>query len=61
MKPAKGNDYPPAGDQSEGGASGIKIDGVEYPLDGQPPVAVSHGWGNLSWWYQNRRYFPFGS
>jgi hypothetical protein len=34
---------------------GVVIDGVVYALDGQPPMAVSHGWGDLSWlawrWY----------
>ncbi|WP_435586143.1 hypothetical protein [Micromonospora aurantiaca (nom. illeg.)] len=32
--------YPPQ-------ARGITIDGVTYPLDGQPPVARSKGWGDL--------------
>lgn len=26
-------------------AYGVDIDGVVYPLGGQPPVAVSQGWG----------------
>ena len=29
--------------------SGIVVDGAVYPLEGQPPVATTHGWGNLSW------------
>jgi hypothetical protein len=29
--------------------SGIVVDGAVYPLEGQPPVARSHGWGDLSW------------
>lgn len=28
--------------------SGVVIDGAVYQLEGQPPIAVSHGWGNLS-------------
>lgn len=28
--------------------SGVVIDGAVYGLQGQPPVAVSGGWGNLS-------------
>ena len=28
--------------------SGVVIDGAVYPLEGQPPIAVSHGWGDLS-------------
>lgn len=28
---------------------GIMIDGAIYPLGGQPPLAVSHGWGDMSW------------
>jgi hypothetical protein len=28
---------------------GITVDGVQTPLEGEPPVAKSHGWGNLSW------------
>jgi hypothetical protein len=29
--------------------AGIVIDGAVYPLDGQPPVAASHGWGDMGW------------
>jgi len=29
--------------------SGIMIDGVMYQLAGQPPAAVSHGWGDTAW------------
>ena len=29
--------------------SGVLIDGGVYPLAGQPPLATSNGWGNLSW------------
>jgi hypothetical protein len=36
---------------------GVVIDGVVYPLEGQPPVAVSHGWGDLSWLV--RRWFGY--
>jgi hypothetical protein len=34
--------------------TGIVVDGVVYPLAGQPPVAVSHGWGNLAFLYLPR-------
>ncbi len=34
---------------------GIVVDGAVYPLDGQPPAAVTHGWGNLAFMFQNRR------
>lgn len=30
---------------------GEVIDGVVYPLDGQPPPAVPHSWGDLGWLY----------
>jgi hypothetical protein len=29
--------------------SGITIDGAHFGLGGQPPVATSHGWGNMGW------------
>jgi hypothetical protein len=29
--------------------SGIIIDGAWYALGGQPPIAVSHGWGLIGW------------
>jgi hypothetical protein len=29
------------------------------PLAGEPPAAVSHGWGDMSWWY--RRHQPQSS
>jgi hypothetical protein len=29
--------------------SGVVIGGAAYQLPGQPPVARSHGWGNMSW------------
>jgi hypothetical protein len=28
---------------------GVVIDGVVYPLEGEPPVAVSKGWGDMGW------------
>ncbi len=28
---------------------GVVIDNAVYPLAGEPPVATSHGWGNMSW------------
>jgi hypothetical protein len=33
---------------------GVVIDGVVTPLAGEPPVAVSHGWGDLTWLYRPR-------
>jgi hypothetical protein len=35
--------------------AGVVIDGAIYPLQGEPPRAVSHGWGDLRWLYQPRR------
>jgi len=29
--------------------SGIIVDGAACALQGQPPTAVSHGWGDMSW------------
>jgi hypothetical protein len=34
---------------------GVVVDGAVYPLAGEPPRAVSHGWGDLSWMYWSRR------
>jgi hypothetical protein len=34
--------------------AGIVIDGVVYPLAGEPPIAVTHGWGDLTWLYRPR-------
>jgi len=36
-----------APENGDGRAAGIEIDGVVYPLDGQPPVATSSGWGAI--------------
>lgn len=36
-------------ENGDGRTAGITIDGVVYPLDGQPPVVVSRGWGDMSW------------
>jgi hypothetical protein len=33
---------------------GVVIDGVVYPLAGEPPIAVTHGWGDLTWLYRPR-------
>jgi hypothetical protein len=38
----------------DGRAYGIEIDGVVSPLGGQPPVATTKGWGDLSWLYRPR-------
>jgi hypothetical protein len=35
--------------------AGVVIDGVPYPLAGEPPIAVTHGWGDLRWLYRPRR------
>jgi hypothetical protein len=35
--------------------AGVVIDGAVYPLAGEPPVAVTHGWGDLRWLYWPRR------
>jgi hypothetical protein len=32
-----------------GTPSGVIIDGAAYALEGQPPIAVSKGWGNMAW------------
>jgi hypothetical protein len=31
-----------------GRAYGLEIDGAVYPLDSQPPLATTRGWGDLS-------------
>src|SRR5712691_8665211 len=36
-------------------SSGIVVDGVAYQLAGQPPLAQSHGWGDLGWALRARR------
>jgi hypothetical protein len=35
-------------------SAGVVIDGVVTPLQGEPPVAVTHGWGDLTWLYRPR-------
>jgi hypothetical protein len=40
------------GPDGDGIPSGIIIDGAAYPLGGQPAVAKTKGWGNLSFLYQ---------
>jgi hypothetical protein len=35
--------------------TGVVIDGAAYPLAGEPPRAVSRGWGDMSWLYWPRR------
>jgi hypothetical protein len=35
-------------------SGGVVIDGVVYPLQGEPPIAVSHGWGDLTWLHRPR-------
>ena len=43
--------------------SGIVVDGAVYQLEGQPPVAQSHGWGNMTWlaWAKLTGVRQFGS
>jgi hypothetical protein len=51
---AKGMKYPP-GRRYLGlprTSGGVVIDGVVTPLAGEPPIAVSHGWGDLTWMYR---------
>jgi hypothetical protein len=38
----------------DGERDGITTDGVHHGLDGQPPVAKSRGWGDLSWLRRRR-------
>lgn len=33
---------------------GLDVDGVQTPLEGEPPVAKSRGWGNLFWGHYGR-------
>jgi hypothetical protein len=35
------------GDHVAGNGAGVLIDGVIYPLQGEPPVAKTHGWGRV--------------
>jgi hypothetical protein len=30
-------------------AAGVVVDGAVYPLAGEPPIAQSRGWGDMSW------------
>ena len=36
-------------DPLPGVPSGVIIDGAYHALEGQPPTAVSKGWGDMSW------------
>jgi hypothetical protein len=45
-------DRPPAVIPSSprtGDPGGVVIDDAVYPLPGEPPVAQSRGWGDMSW------------
>jgi hypothetical protein len=33
-------------------SGGVVIDGVVTPLAGEPPIAVLHGWGDLTLMYR---------
>jgi len=46
---AKGAEYPPWAHPRLGTGAGVVIDGAVYRLEGEPPVAVSDGWGDMSW------------
>lgn len=37
------------GPDRSGTSGGLVIDGAVYALEGEPPVAASHGWGDLAW------------
>lgn len=41
--------YPVVVQPQDYSPSGVVIDGAVYVLAGQPPVATSKGWGNMSW------------
>lgn len=53
LKPAKGKsesggrEIPAVPRPSSTG--GVVLDGAVYPLAGEPPVASSRGWGDMSW------------
>ena len=52
---ARGSGETPANTARDGGhAYGIELDdGTTYPLENQPPVAVSKGWGIVpGWWHR---------
>jgi hypothetical protein len=34
--------------------SGVIVGGATFQLEGQPPVATTHGWGNLSFLFRRR-------
>jgi hypothetical protein len=34
--------------------AGLDVDGVLTPLEGEPPIAHSNGWGNLYWGHYGR-------
>lgn len=44
----------PWGSNPAGTAAGIVVDGAAYPLEGEPPPAVSKGWGDLGFLYAHR-------
>ena len=39
--------YPTSDHHLPGTQAGILIDGVIYPLEGEPPVATTQGWGQV--------------
>lgn len=48
-KPANA-DYLMNGGRTHSGQA-FTVDGYAVPLEGEPPIATSHGWGNLGWMY----------
>lgn len=41
-----------AGRVSSHNPQGLDVDGYVAPLDGEPPIAKSKGWGNLTFLYR---------
>jgi hypothetical protein len=41
--------FPVVPQSDDYGPSGVVIDGAVYALGGQPPLATSQGWGDMSW------------
>jgi hypothetical protein len=45
---APGGPYVPPESNGDGLPFGVLVDDAVMPLEGQPPLAVTKGWGNLS-------------
>jgi len=50
----KGARYPPGPTYPRrlGTRGGVVVDGATYRLAGEPPRAVTRGWGDLTWLYR---------